>query len=346
MNQLHEDLLYVKSLVTAMGNLNQEEVQLRNQKQSPVFAQRRTVATPKQSKAGMIAILLLVFGVLFFINMLPTAVNSYQHEKVVIQLAKADDEFAWSHNHQGEPYPGYQGSEKVNMAKVLVPASIRGFIIAFIITGIVAAIMTNKRKRGDAGVERQNEQLQRQYEEAVQNNQAIAKKNAEIDAQIQQIANKRSLISEEYMQNIIEWYPRDYGYPSAVDFFINLVENHLATTIQECVEQYDTHMFRQKVTDNQQEMIDNQQVMLENQQIMISKQDEMIRQQMIGNTIATVNMMANIATARNTSQIAANTADIAHHTQNISEHTRRVANQYTKGVHLEKDLYTNSNLPK
>ena len=31
MNQLHEDLLYVKSLVTAMGNLNQEEVQLRNQ---------------------------------------------------------------------------------------------------------------------------------------------------------------------------------------------------------------------------------------------------------------------------------------------------------------------------
>ena len=48
MNQLHEDLLYVKSLVTAMGNLNQEEVQLRNQKQSPVFAQRRTVATPKQ----------------------------------------------------------------------------------------------------------------------------------------------------------------------------------------------------------------------------------------------------------------------------------------------------------
>lgn len=26
MNQLHEDLLYVKSLVTAMGNLNQEEV--------------------------------------------------------------------------------------------------------------------------------------------------------------------------------------------------------------------------------------------------------------------------------------------------------------------------------
>ena len=31
MNQLHEDLLYVKSFVTAMGNLNQEEVQLRNQ---------------------------------------------------------------------------------------------------------------------------------------------------------------------------------------------------------------------------------------------------------------------------------------------------------------------------
>ena len=31
MNQLHEDLLDVKSLVTAMGNLNQEEVQLRNQ---------------------------------------------------------------------------------------------------------------------------------------------------------------------------------------------------------------------------------------------------------------------------------------------------------------------------
>ena len=81
-------------------------------------------------------------------------------------------------------------------------------------------------------------------------------------------------------------------------------------------------MFWQKVTDNQQEMIDNQQVMLENQQVMISKQDEMIRQQMIGNTIATVNMMANIVTARNTSQIAANTADIAHHTQNTYQNTQ------------------------
>ena len=28
MNQLHENLLYVKSLVTAMGNLNKQEAQL------------------------------------------------------------------------------------------------------------------------------------------------------------------------------------------------------------------------------------------------------------------------------------------------------------------------------
>ena len=122
------------------------------------------------------------------------------------------------------------------------------------------------------------------------------------------------------MQNIIEWYPKDYGYPAAVDFFINQVENHLATTIQECVEQYNTYTFRQKVTDNQK-------IMIGNQQIMISKQDEMIRQQMIGNAIATVNMMANVATAHNTANIAHNTADIAYHTQNISENSTHISNR-------------------
>ena len=181
------------------------------------------------------------------------------------------------------------------------------------------------RRKGAADVEKENKRRKQQYDAACQNNQLIVKHNAEVDLKLKQIADRRTLISQEYMQNIIEWYPKDYGYPSAVDFFINLVENHLATTIQECVEQYNTHMFRQKVTDNQQEMLANQKVMINNQEIMITKQDKMIRQQMIGNAIAAVNMMANVATAGNTAQIANNTADIAGTNHQIAGNTASIA---------------------
>lgn len=325
MNQLHEDLLYVKSLVTAMGNLNKQEVQLQGAKKNTVPVQLKTLPPVKKGKAGMIALLILIFCGLLFINTMPAALSMYQSAKEQIKLDKVNDEFSWTLDHHGEKYPGYQGSEKVDMVKVIVPCAIRGGIIAFVITGIVAGVFVIIRRKGAADVEKENKRRKQQYDAACQNNQLIVKHNAEVDLKLKQIADRRTLISQEYMQNIIEWYPKDYGYPSAVDFFINLVENHLATTIQECVEQYNTHMFRQKVTDNQQEMLANQKVMINNQEIMITKQDKMIRQQMIGNAIAAVNMMANVATAGNTAQIANNTADIAGTNHQIAGNTASIA---------------------
>ena len=333
MNDLHKNLLYVKDLVTAMGNLNREEQKLLSEKRVPVQPQRIVSNKSHQNKVAFIGILLLVFMVLFLFNAVPYAINRYRSEKTQIELEKAKDEFSWSLSHPNqEKYPGYQGTEKVNWISVLLPPFIRGFVIAGILTGIVAAVITVVRKRQDMDMDKRNKTLQVNYQATLKNNEIIMQRNAAIDEKIKQIANKRTLISQEYMQNIIEWYPKDYGYPSAVDFFINLVENHLATTIQECVKQYNTHLFRQEVTDNQQEMLDNQKVM-------ISKQEEMVKLQMMGNMIAAANLMTNIAMANNTADIAErarniertsaqtaqNTASIAHNTATTAHNTATTA---------------------
>lgn len=319
MNDLHKDLLYVKDLVTAMGNLNGEEQILLSEKRVLVQPQKIVRNKSRQNKVDFIGILLLVFMALFLFNAVPYAINRYRSEKTQIELEKVNDEFSWSMNHSNqEQYPGYQGTEKVNWVSVLLPPVIRGFIIAGIFTGIVAAVITVVRKRQDADVDKRNKTMQMNYEAALKDNEVILQRNAEIDEKIKQIANKRALISQEYMQNIIEWYPKDYGYPSAVDFFINLVENHLATTIQECVEQYNTHLFRQEVTDNQQ-------VMINNQVVMISKQEEMIRQQMIGNVIAAANLMTNIAMAGNTADIAESARNIERNTAQTAQNTASIA---------------------
>ena len=326
MNDLHKNLLYVKDLVTAMGNLNREEQQLLNKKRVPIQPQRIVRNKSRQNKGAFIGMLLLTFAVLFLFNTVPYAINRYRSEKTQIEQEKIEDEFSWNLNHSNqEKYPGYQGKEKVNWVSVLLPPFIRGFIMAGILTGIAAAIIMVVRKRQDADMDKRNNILQKNYEATFKDNEAILQKNAEIDEEIKQIANKRALISQEYMKNIIEWYPKDYGYPSAVDFFINLVENHLATTIQECVEQYNTYLFRQEVTDNQQEMIGNQKVMIGNQEVMISKQDKMIKAQMVGNMIAAVNMMANIATAGNTANIAESASNIEMDTAQIAKNTKRIA---------------------
>ncbi len=332
MNDLHKNLLYVKDLVTAMGNLNREEQKLLSEKRVPVQPQRIVSNKSHQNKVAFIGILLLVFMVLFLFNAVPNAINRYRSEKTQIELEKANDEFSWNLSHPNqEKYPGYQGTEKVNWISVLLPPFIRGFVIAGILTGIVAAVITVIRKRQDTDMDKRNKTLQVNYQATLKNNEIIMQRNAAIDEKIKQIANKRTLISQEYMQNIIEWYPKDYGYPSAVDFFINLVENHLATTIQECVKQYNTHLFRQEVTDNQQEMLDNQKVM-------ISKQEEMVKLQMIGNMIAAANLMTNITMANNTADIAErarniertsaqtaqNTASIAHNTATTARHAANI----------------------
>ncbi|MBO5335929.1 MAG: hypothetical protein J6A94_02205 [Lachnospiraceae bacterium] len=297
-NKLYEDLLYVKSLITAMGNLNIEEMQLQSRKVSPV--KPRLVLFEKIRYGRMIRIFLLVFLVLFFINTIPFVGAAYRYEKTQIELDKENDMLAWRMAHKNEEYPGYQGEENVNMVSVVLPIVIRGSFIAFVISGMVAAIMTIREKMKDA----RNSQLKNNYENSIKNNQLILQKNAEIDAMIQHIANRRVLISEEYMENIIKWYPKDYGYPSAVNFFINLVENHMANTIQECVEQYNTYIYRQQKLENQQKIIDGQ-------NRIISQKDEMIRQQMIGNYIANENLYANRQTAQNTSRIADATERIA-----------------------------------
>lgn len=327
MGELHEKLMYVKDLVTAMDKLNQEEQGLLRQKKHPVTQNEVVVEMPQEQKGKKVLILIAVFVVLFVMNTVPLVSNLHKSQQSQIRRERLDAEFSWNLEHPGEEFPGYNDEPEESWVFTYFLAVARGFIISFIITGILALVLNYNAKSKRADAERRNERQRKQHQDIQKNNELIVWQNKEIDEKINQINNRRRLISQEYMENIIAWYPKDYGYLSAVEFFINLVENHLAETIQECVEQYNTHMFREEVKENQKDT----------QKIVITAYENIVRQQMIGNMIATANLVANMATAANTANIANNTSDIAHHTENISEHTRRVSNSVSNEPYIHRE---------
>lgn len=103
------------------------------------------------------------------------------------------------------------------------------------------------------------------------------------------------------------WYPPDYYALDAVERFISIVQNHKADTVKEMVRVYDEEGYRNSVLSNQQEMNAKMEQSLCNQQQMMRLQHE-------ANVLALGNMVANLATAANTSKIADNTAATAANT--------------------------------
>ena len=74
------------------------------------------------------------------------------------------------------------------------------------------------------------------------------------EALIQQIKE----VQKQYTDEISGWYPCDYCYIEAAEFFLNAVKNSRADSIKEAVNLYEETNHRQRLEENQQQMLQQQ----------------------------------------------------------------------------------------
>lgn len=148
--------------------------------------------------------------------------------------------------------------------------------------------------------------------------------------QIEAFHERKRQISKEFLENLCKWYPKEYAFMEAVEFFIHELDIGTATTLPEAIKNFREDQYRKNVVENQEKMINNQKtminnqiIMINNQKIMISKQNEMIRQQMVGNCIAaaTFSEVQNISST--VSNIDANTRMTASYVSDIAKYFPR-----------------------
>ena len=157
-------------------------------------------------------------------------------------------------------------------------------------------------------------------------NQQIAEYNAQLEAQAEEINNGMEEVrqmADEYLY----WYPRNYCYSDAVDFFIEAIQNFRADSLKEAINLYVEELRHRQVMQSQQE-ISNQ------QQEMLGQQQELIRQQKINNVLTTANLFANLSTAsavrQNTAAVNANSYAVqnsANQTVSAMNNAANAANQ-------------------
>lgn len=321
MEELKEKLRYVRSLLTAMVNLNREEVQARGQMGQPVEAEY--VPLEKSTKkGGRMAALAAVFVGLSLLFALMAASGKQRSIRQRYEEAVTQSEFNWAMNHleTKEPYPGYTGKVQppVSFGGAYVRALPRAGFSALVLTVIAGAVVFSAQRSRNTTIDRENARRAEEYQKALGWSEYITRVNGEAQRQIAGIENRRQMISREYITSICPWFPKEYCYFEAVDFFLHELELGTATTLPEAIKNYREELFRRGVTERLDSLGRKMEVMIDNQRVMIDKQDEIIRQQMLGNAIAAATLVQTMNIADNTRNIADNTGQIARNTGNIS----------------------------
>ncbi|HEX3022713.1 MAG TPA: hypothetical protein VHP81_10010 [Lachnospiraceae bacterium] len=248
---LRQKLLYVRGLIVAMDSLNKNQERCESQKR----AQHQYIPYENKKKSGIGKWILIVLGI--FVLLVVYYTKSYlDYSYATLDMSK---------------YTYSRALFEVMM--ISVP---RAATQSAILAGVIAVIIYVKNYSRHSNKQKV-ELLNREHQ---QENALIRQKNNEMDQQIDQLVQRKQAISNEYTRNCIQWYPKDYGYLSAVDYFINQVDNHLASTMKEAVNNYIKY-----INDLKEEEFRN---------TVTSQNDEMIRQQMIGNSIQMANYHSNL----------------------------------------------------
>ena len=305
-NNLLERLYYIRNLLQAMGKQNEIQQQLESQIRQPSNLKQNIPEAQYHGKK----IALITFIVLAAIFLLLYTPRIYFNEKEQLQYKIENDEFSWNIAHEfSEPYPGYDGPTQVSFLSCLLKVAIFAIPAAAVIALILGGILSIWNKSQNKHIRKQNQIINDWNQKTIVQNQEVEKQKQILLDEIQKICDKKQLISQEYQKNVLAWFPRDYGYPSAVEYFINKVENHVANTIGEAVQQYETDRYRQQKLNE-----------IKNINKTIKEgQDELIRQQMIGNMINLANnaRLGQIANASERAAFsAAQTADAANRMAN------------------------------
>lgn len=323
--ELVHGLYEVKNLLIAMNNINQKELQVREQIRQTIPAQNNQLKKSTK-KGGWIALLVLAFVLMTLFFAVTYAPKMVSDSKRAYEKALVDDEFNWSmqHREDGAAYPGYNGSveEPVTFGAAYVKTLPRAGIVALVLVIIAGAVIFFIQKSKNIMIDKENKRRTEQFQAALEQNNRIIANNQKIQVQIEAFNQRRQQISKEYLTNLCRWYHEDYAYMEAVDYFIREIELGTATTLPEAIKLYREELFRREVIENQKTMIENQRIMINNQEIMISKQDEMIRQQMLGNVIAAATLVQTMSIANSVSNIESNTSRTARYAGDIAWNTR------------------------
>lgn len=109
MEQLHENLLYVRKLLLSMDNLNQQERQLQAQ-MKPLLSEK-VVEVKKWKMTGPLLIIMVLFVFSVLLGTLTGASNT-ENAQIEYDNVVFNDTMRWYAEHDGETYPGYTGDAK------------------------------------------------------------------------------------------------------------------------------------------------------------------------------------------------------------------------------------------
>lgn len=173
------------------------------------------------------------------------------------------------------------------------------FVAAFINIGmylglsliviLIIFLIRKSRKKRYAQANAENEKIKH-----IENERRAAY-NAQVMAEAQQINEEMQKI-RQIANEQLTWYPRNFCYSEAVDFFIDAIQNFRADSLKEAINLYiEEQRHRQ---------------LLLNQQKIANQQQQIARQQQISNVLSTANLFANLGAinAMNNNTSAVNAA--------------------------------------
>lgn len=250
-----EKLKYVRSLLGAMDNLNREELNARQNFKKP----QKVVGAPipqkpskKHGRGWYIAWLLVAFVVLTLFS-------------------------AWMGQESARAY----NPDNAFLFVLPMAAAETALMVA-----VVGAAIFVFHKIKDSETEKAQKRQMQAHEVSLARSRDIEAYNMRVRAEIEDLHKRKKLISGEYDTSVCPWFPREYCYMDAVNYFIRELELGTATTLPEAIKNYREHLFQERVIGALGEMNDRLRIVINNQDVMIRKQEELIRQQMFGNAIA------------------------------------------------------------
>ncbi|MCU6720234.1 zinc-ribbon domain-containing protein [Porcipelethomonas ammoniilytica] len=119
--------------------------------------------------------------------------------------------------------------------------------------GIVVGVYFNKNI-----IPKINEKIRHKNVEIIQANQKIAEYNQSIRQQADELNRRLHEIQLRYQNTVMTWYPQNYCYIEATEFFLDSVVNYRADTLKEAINLYEEYLHRERVERNQESMLKKQ----------------------------------------------------------------------------------------
>lgn len=286
-------LKYVRGLLDRMGALNAEQKKAESRLGGIQAIDSAPVKRTSKVLWGVLVIavsMLYLLAACFVVKIYADSRYSLWDDQY--EAAVWFDEEMWNEEHGGETdppaYPGYRGPLKEHITYgeavlmvmneqanyLLLPPLVIGIIIFAAYKARVAEWRT-KIKKHDAETER-----------ILRHNDMVVNNNIAVNWQIQDVKGKKGQVSREFLENAGSWFPREYCYYAAVDFFIHELQFGMASTLGEAVRNYREEMHRRYVEKKLDELAGMLSIVIDNQAVIVSTQEALLRQQMIGTFIS------------------------------------------------------------